>query len=209
MPHGERGRKSSHRATKKLGRVAQAAIAHNEELGEAYVEAVKAGLPTHLIGGVAMADPGSTHPGTVAFGDGLFSVRLNTGSFVLATTRGMVTLRGRVRFNPAVSTAIHGGTAVVVEDMGLRVGVATHRIVAVLTAAQANAARPAARSSSHRSRSSNIVFARRSSSTRRANAEARAAAVAALNRTRTAAQRAEFLRIASAAGAPAVNVEDI
>jgi len=191
--------------------VAQAAIAHNEELGEAYVEAVKAGLPTHLIGGVAMADPGSSHPGTVAFGDGLFSVRLNDGSFVRATTRGMVTLRGRVRFNPAVSTAIHGGTAVVVEDMGLRVGVATHRIVAVLTAAQANAARPAARSSSHRPRShsGNIVFARRSSSTRRANAEARAAAVAALNRTRTAAQRAEFLRIASAAGAPAVNVEDI
>lgn len=207
MPHGERGRKSSHRATKKLGRVAQAAIAHNEELGEAYVEAVTAGLPTHLLGGVAMADPGSSHPGTVAFGDGLFSVRLHDGSFVHATTRGMVTLRGRVRFNPAVSTAIHDGTSVVVEDMGLRVGVATHRIVAVLTAAQANAARPAARRSS--SPSSNVVFARRSSSTRRANANARASAVAALNRTRTAAQRAEFLRIASGAVGPAVNVENI
>jgi hypothetical protein len=206
MPHGEKGRKSSHRSTKKLGRVAQAAVAHNDELGEAYVEAVKAGLPTHLLGGVAMADPGSSHPGTVSFGDGLFSIRLNDGSFIRATTRGMVTLRGRVRFNPAVATAIHDGTPVVVEDMGLRVGVATHRIVAVLTPAQANAARPVARSSS---RGSNSIFARRSSSTRRANAEIRAAAVAALNRTRTAAQRAEFLRIASGAVGPAVNVENI
>jgi hypothetical protein len=121
--------------------------------------------------------------------------------------RGMTTLPSRVAHIPGVSTAVHDGITVVMEDMGLRVGGATHLIVAVLTVAQANAARPVvARSSSRSSRSSrgsgsSNFFNRRSSGTRRRNAAARAATVAGLNRTRTAAQRAEYLR---ATGRPAV-----
>jgi len=201
MPHGERRHKVSHRKTVKLSRVAQAAIAHNDEIGEAYVAAVRAGRPTHLIGGVAKADPHSANPGKVGFGDGTFSVQLHDGRFVRAMLRGMTTLPSRVAHIAGVSTAVHDGTAVVMEDMGIRVGGATHLIVAVLTPAQANAARPVvARSSSRSSRSSrgsgsSNFFNRRSSGTRRRNAAARAAVVEGLARTRTAAQRAEFLRL--------------
>jgi hypothetical protein len=207
MPHGERKHKASRRKTTKLSRVAQAAIAHNDEIGEAYVAAVRAGRPTHLIAGVAKADPHSANPGKVGFGDGTFSVQLHDGRFVRAMLRGMTTLPSRVAHIPGVSTAVHDGITVVMEDMGLRVGGATHLIVAVLTVAQANAARPVvARSSSRSSRSSrgsgsSNFFNRRSSGTRRRNAAARAATVAGLNRTRTAAQRAEYLR---ATGRPAV-----
>ncbi len=205
MPHGERRHKASHRKTAKLSRVAQAAIAHNDEIGEAYVAAVRAGRPSHLIGGVAKADPYSANPGKVGFGDGTFSVQLHNGHFVRAMLRGMTTLPSRVAHIPGVSTAVHDGVTVVMENMGIRVGGATHLIVAVLTAAQANAARPViARSSSRSSGSSashsSNFFNRRSSGTRRRNAAARAATVAGLNRTRTAAQRAEYLR---ATGRPA------
>lgn len=209
MPHGERKHKASHRKTVKLSRVAQAAIAHNDEIGEAYVAAVRAGAPTHMIAGVAKADPHSANPGTVGFGDGTFSVQLHNGHFVRAMLRGMTTLPARVARIAGVSTAVHGGATVVMEDMGIRVGAATHLIVAVLTPAQANAARPvvarsSSRYSSHSSAShSSNFFNRRSSGTRRRNAAARAATVAGLNRTRTAAQRAEYLRATGNAGKPA------
>lgn len=211
MPHGERRHKTSRRKTVKLSRVAQAAIAHNDEIGEAYVAAVRAGRPTHLIGGVAKADPHSANPGKVGFGDGTFSVQLHNGRFVRAMLRGMTTLPSRVAHIPGVSTAVHDGTTVVLEDMGIRVGGATHLIVAVLTVAQANAARPVVARSRSSSRSSGSsrgsdssnFFNRRSSGTRRRNAAARAATVAALARTRTAAQRAEYLRVTGNAGKPA------
>ena len=210
MPHGERRHKTSRRKTAKLSRVAQAAIAHNDEIGEAYVEAVRAGRPTHLIGGLAKADPHSANPGKVEFGDGTFSVQLHNGLFVRALLRGMTTLPSHVARIPGVSTAVHAGTAVVLENMGIRVGAATHLIVAVLTPAQANAARPVVARSSSRSRSSGSsashssnFFNRRSSGTRRRNAAVRAATVAALARTRTAAQRAEYLRVTGNAGKPA------
>ena len=208
MPHGERKHKASHRKTVKLSRVAQSAIAQNDKIGDAYVDAVRAGVPTHLIGGVAKADPHSSHPGKAGFGDGTFSVQLHNGHYVRALLRGMTTLPSRVAHIAGVSTAVHDGTTVVMENMGIRVGAATHLIVAVLSPAQANAAippvanRPASRS---RSASSNSIFNRRSSSTRRRNAAARAATIAELARTRTAAQRGEHLRVtATGAAGPAI-----
>jgi hypothetical protein len=210
MPHGERKHKTSRRKTAKLSRVAQAAIAHNDEIGEAYVAAVRAGRPTHMIAGVARANPHSANPGKVEFGDGTFSVQLQDGRFVRALLRGMTTLPAGIAHVAGVSTAVHAETPVVMEDMGLRVGGATHLIVAVLSRAQANAARPVvARSSSHASpaaSNSSNFFNRRSSGTRRRNAAARAAVVEGLARTRTAAQRAEYLRVTGAAGAAAENI---
>ena len=159
-----------------------------------------------MIAGVAKADPHSANPGKVEFGDGTFSVQLHNGLYVRALLRGMTTLPSHVARIPGVSTAVHDGTAVVLENMGIRVGAATHLIVAVLTPAQANAARPVVARSSSRSSSashSSNFFNRRSSGTRRRNAAVRAATVAALARTRTAAQRAEYLRVTGNAGKPA------
>ena len=204
MPKGERAKKDNKRVTKKLGRVAQSAIIKNDDLAEEYVHAVRTEAATTYVGGVAMAD--TSRSGSISFGDGLFSVKLNHGGFVRAKLRGILTLPGRARFNPMVATAIHSGTPLVLEDMGVEAGGATHRIVAILTPEQADAARPPApaasgvrRSSSDfsssgrsrsRSASSNSIFERRRSSNIRRNAEARAAKIANLNvsraRTRTA-----------------------
>ncbi|NBQ48730.1 MAG: hypothetical protein EBU33_09815 [Sphingobacteriia bacterium] len=99
-----------------------------------------------------------------------------------------------------MSTVIDGETPIVLIDMGYRVGAATHLIVGVMTLAQADEARPfLVRALTP---GSNSFFTSRSSSTRRRNAAARAATIAELGRTRTAAQRANHLRLtAAAAGA--------
>ena len=201
MPHGTRKHRANKRLVKHLGHVAQAAISHNDEITMAYVESMQTGVDAGLVGGVARADPHSKHPGAVRFGDTLFSVQLNDGRFVRATTRGMLRLRGKVFRNPAVSTVIDGETPVVLIDMGYRVGAATHLIVGVMTLAQADEARPfLMRALTRASSGSNSFFASRSSSTRRRNAAARAATIAELARTRTATQRANHLRITAAAG---------
>lgn len=201
MPHGTRKHRANKRLVKHLGHVAQAAISHNDEITTAYVESMQTGVDAGLVGGVARADPHSKHPGTIRFGDTLFSVQLNDGRFIRATTRGMLRLRGKVFRNPAVSTVIDGETPVVLIDMGYRVGAATHLIVGVMTLAQADEARPFLVRALTPGSNSNSYFASRSSSTRRRNAAARAITIAELARTRTAAQRAEHLRIAATATA--------
>ncbi len=146
--------------TKKLGRVALAAITHNEMIVDEFIAAKAAGVESPYELAVIKANPASEHPGTWAFGGGAFSVQLANGRYVRAHLRKLLQGRGRFHYNPDVMTAARDGSHVLVEDLGFsgRSGGMTHQIMAVLSADQAarvhmNA--PARRSSSARSSSGN------------------------------------------------------
>ena len=125
--------------TKKLGRVALAAIAHNELIVDEYIAAVEMGVESPYVLATIQANPAGEHPGTWAFGGGSFSVRLPEGRYVRANLRKLLQGRGRFHHNPDVSTAVRDGSHVLVEDLGLsgRSGGLTHQIMAVLSADQA------------------------------------------------------------------------
>lgn len=184
--------------TKKLGRVALAAIAHNELIVDEYIAAVEGGLESPYELAVVQADPGSEHPGTWSFGGGSFSVRLPTGRYVRANLRKLLQGRGRFHHNPDVMTAVRDGSHVLVEDLGLsgRSGGLTHQIMAVLSADQSarvhmmHGAAAARRSSSRSSsRSGGWEFNRNAVAYTNA-ADRRAAAVANALAIRAAASAA-------------------
>ena len=193
-PGGKRSRKNKRAAPKKLGRKAQAGIFHNDDEVEKYIEAVADGRPVYFEVGVAEANPRSAHPGAFEFGDGSFSVRLEEG-YVRAILIGHVRTPGRVHKKEGVATAVHDGSVVLVEPLGLRVGASTHRIVGVPSPDQL--ARMVRRlSSSARSSSSNLFTRRRRSSSIRREAAARRAEIEALPFVVASARRA------TAAGIP-------
>lgn len=192
MEHGDgkrRERKATSRKTKKLGRVAQAAIAHNEELVERFIDAIAEGKPTSYELGVAQGNPDDPrHPGTVSFGGGVFSVRLlESGEYVRAAIRGLMHGRGGFFHNPEVSTAVRAGSYVVVENLGLghMAGGTSHQIMGVMTSGQASRAR---RALGLRGASSENSLFERSSEERR-DAEIRAGQMAKLNRGRRTVKR--------------------
>jgi hypothetical protein len=170
------------RKTKKLGRVAQAAISHNEMLVESFIDAIEEDRPTSYELGIAEGNPSDPrHPGTVSFGGGVFSVRiLESGEYVRASLRGLMHGRGGFFHNPEVSTAVHSGSYVLIEDLGLghMAGGTSHQIMGVLSSGQASRARRAIglRGSS----SENSLFSR--SSEERRDEAIRAANRAKLNR---------------------------
>lgn len=125
--------------TKKLGRVALAAIAHNEMIVDEFIAAKAAGVESPYELAVIKANPASEHPGTWAFGGGSFSVQLSNGRYVRAHLRKLLQGRGRFHHNPDVMTAARDGSYVLVEDLGLsgRSGGLTHQIMAVLSPDQA------------------------------------------------------------------------
>jgi hypothetical protein len=170
------------RKTKKLGRVAQASIAHNEDLVEKFIDAVQEGKATPYQLAVAEGNPEDPkHPGKVAFGGGVFSVRvLETGTYERAALRGLMHGRGGFFHNPEVSTAVRPGSYVLVEDLGLgrMAGGTSHQIMGVLSSGQASRARSAL---GIRGASSENSLFRRSSEERR-NVGIRAARMAELNR---------------------------
>lgn len=147
---------------KKLGRVALAAIAHNEMIVDEFLSAKATGVESPYELAVIKANPASEHPGTWAFGGGAFSVQLANGRYVRAHLRKLLQGRGRFHHNPDVMTAARDGSHVLVEDLGLsgRSGGLTHQIMAVLSPDQAARAHmnlpggAARRSSSRRSSSS-------------------------------------------------------
>ncbi len=133
------------RKTKKLGKIAQAAIAHNEELVEKFIEAVQEGKETRYEIGIAKGNPDDPrHPGTVSHGGGVFSVYLpQSGKYVRAAIRGLMHGRGGFFHNPEVSTAVRAGSYLVVEDLGLghMAGGTSHQIMGVMSSGQASRAR--------------------------------------------------------------------
>jgi hypothetical protein len=179
------------RKTKKLGRVAQASIHHNEDLVEKFIAAIEEGKATPYQLAVAAGNPDDPkHPGTVAFGGGKFSVRiLETGEYVHASLRGLMHGRGGFFHNPEVSTAVRVGSYVLVEDLGLgrMAGGTSHQIMGVLSGGQASRARSAMgiRGAS----SENSLFSR--SSEERRNVGIRAARMAELNRAYRGTQKAK------------------
>jgi hypothetical protein len=172
---------TSVRKTKKLGRVAQASIAHNEDLVEKFISAVEEGKATPYQLAIATGNPEDPkHPGTIAFGGGKFSVRiLETGEYVRAALRGLMHGRGGFFHNPEVSTAVRPGSYVLVEDLGLgrMAGGTSHQIMGVLSSGQASRAKTAM---GHRASSENSMFSR--SSEERRNMNIRATRMATLNR---------------------------
>lgn len=185
-PGGKRSRKNKHVAPKKLSRKAQAGIFHNDKAVEGYLEAVEAGAPVFFEVGVAEANPRSAHPGDFDFGDGSFSVRLEEG-YVRAILIGYVRTPGRVHKKEGVAQAVHNGSVVLVESMGIRVGASTHRIVGVPSPDQL--ARMV-RLSTPRSASSNLFTRKRRSSSIRREAAARRAEIEALPFVVASARRA-------------------
>ncbi len=195
MDHGD-GKRSERKAksarkTKKLGRVAQASIAHNEALVERFIRDVEEGRATPYELGVAEGNPADPrHPGTVSFGGGVFSVRLvESGEYAHASIRGLMHGRGGFFHNPEVSTAVRAGSYVVVEDLGLghMAGGTTYQIMGVMTTGQASRARRAFGIRGGDSSSSNSLFSR--SSEERRDEEIRAGQMAKLNRARRTARR--------------------
>ncbi len=188
------------RTTKKLGKVAQAAIAHNEELVERFIDAVEEGKETRYVIGIAKGNPDDPrHPGTVSFGGGVFSIYLpESDEYVRASLRGLMHGRGGFFHNPEVTTAVRAGSVVVVEDLGLgRMAAGTsHQIMGVMTSGQASRAR---RALGIRGSSSNSMFSR--SSEERRNVGIRAASMAKLNRGRRATQKRKSSSNAGAAAA--------
>ena len=172
-------RKTQKVSTKKLGRVAQAAISHNEVLVEEFIATLEAGEVTPYEIGVVQGGADASRPGTWAFGGGAFSVKLPSGVFVRAHLRRLLQGRGGFHHNPEVATAVREGSYVIVEDLGLGLGT-THQIMGVMSAGQASRAIRAARGSSSASASSNSIFSH--SSEERRDATMRAARLATLNR---------------------------
>jgi hypothetical protein len=186
------------RTTKKLGKVAQAAIAHNEELVERFIDAVEEGKETRYVIGIAKGNPDDPrHPGTVSFGGGVFSIYLpESGEYVRAALRGLMHGRGGFFHNPEVTTAVRAGSYVVVEDLGLgrMAGGTSHQIMGVMTSGQASRAR---RALGVRGSSSNSLFSR--SSEERRNVGIRGAQMAKLNLRRRTARKSSSNTGAAAA----------
>ena len=162
--NGERKKKAT-QGTKKLGRVAQLAIYHNDDEAEKYLSALEEGRETRLqLGQVERA-----------YGGGSFSVKVGT-TMVDASLRGMLMGRGRFHHNPEATTAARVGSYVVLDGA---------QIMAVLSPGQATRAKRAlgVRSGSRRSSTFN-----RSSEQRR-NAAARATMLAGLNVRRSSSGR--------------------
>lgn len=135
-------RRTERRATtagtrvKKLGRVPRLAIRHNHEEAEEFIAHAEAGtVPASHQLGIVMPDSGSSHPGTFAFGDGSFVVKLAGGhGFIRAPLRGLLKGRGRFHHKPEVTTAPRNGSYVVIVD---------GTIFAVLSTGQASRVRRA------------------------------------------------------------------
>ena len=151
--NSERKKKSTH-GTKKLGRVAQLAVLHNDEVAEEFVQAVVKHDATRYELGVVER----------VYGGGAFSVNVG-GRMVDASLRGILRGRGGFHHNPEATTAVRAGSSVVMEG---------EQIMAVLSSGQASRARRALgiRSGSGRSSSRGYRFGS-SSSGRRSSSSGR------------------------------------
>jgi len=159
----EKRKVTSVRSTKKLGRVAQLSIRHNDEMGEEFIEDLESGHATRQRLGVVKA----------AYGGGSFSVQdLVSGEEHRVGLRGLLEGRGKFHHNPEVTTAARVGTYVVVDGA---------QIMAVLSSGQASRARRALGMKSARSSSGNKGYQFNRSSEERRNATHRAATLAGLN----------------------------
>lgn len=163
----EKHKKTTTHSTKKLGRVAQLSIRHNDEVGEEFIEDLESGRATRHRLGVVKA----------AYGGGSFSVQdLISGEESRVGLRGLLEGRGKFHHNPEVTTAARVGTYVVVDGA---------QIMAVLSSGQASRARRALGMKSARSSSSNSKgFQMNRSSEEKRNATRRAALLAGLNASR-------------------------
>jgi hypothetical protein len=159
----EKRKTTTARVTKKLGRMAQLSIRHNDEVGEEFIDDLESGTSTRHTLGLVKA----------AFGGGAFSVRdLADGHELRASLRGLLEGRGKFHHNPEVTTAARVGTYVVLDGS---------QIMAVLSSGQASRARKAMGMSSARSSSGSKGFSFNRSSEERRNAARRAATLAGLN----------------------------
>jgi hypothetical protein len=157
-------KKKTTQGTKKLGRVAQLSIYHNDDEAEKFIAALEAGRETRLqLGHVVRA-----------YGGGSFSVKAGSATFD-ASLRGMLMGRGRFHHNPEAPTAARVGSYVVLDGA---------QIMAVLSPDQAARAKRVLgmRSGSRRSSTFN-----RSSEERR-NAATRAKLLANLNLRRSSSK---------------------
>ena len=135
----------SHVTQKKLGRVAQLAIRHNDEEAEAFLADMEAGRPTRMQLGEVVG----------VFGGGSFLVQVGP-SQIKAHLRGIIRGRGGFHRNPEAVTAARLHSHVVVDG---------EEIWAVLTPGQAYRAQKALGPRSNRSNRSNLF--NRSSERRR------------------------------------------
>jgi hypothetical protein len=174
----ERRKTQKAKKSQKLGRVAQAAISHNDALVEEFIATLEAGEVTPYEIGIVQGGADSSRPGTWAFGGGAFSVKLSDGSYVRAHLRRLLQGRGGFHHNPEVVTAVREGSHVIIEDLGI--GGTSHQIMGIMSGGQASRALRAARGSSSNSMSANSIFSR--ASEERRNAAMRSARLATLNR---------------------------
>lgn len=187
---GRRSKKSA--GGKELSKAALRSIVKNEETAEEYLSALERGEhpPSFALAKV-----------TKALGGGRFEVTSPETGPVRATLEGLFVGRGDFWKNPEVSTAVHPGGYVVVEDIGLGHMAAGghHRIVAILSREQARRGLRmlGRRASSHRSSSGSmgvLEFNREQQEAEEAAERAQAVAAAAaalesLRRSRGAAAR--------------------
>ena len=132
---------------KKLGRVAQLAIRHNDEEAEAFIADLEAGRPTRLELGEIMG----------VFGGGSFLVKAGSAE-VKAHLRGIIRGRGGFHRNPEAVTAARLHSHVVLDG---------EEIWAVLTPGQAYRAKKALSNRSNRSNLFNRSSERRRNTIRR------------------------------------------
>lgn len=169
----ERRKTQKAKKSQKLGRVAQAAISHNDALVEEFIATLEAGEVTPYEIGIVQGGADPSRPGTWAFGNGTFSVKMPNGSYVHAHLRRLLQGRGKFHHNPEVITAVREGGHVIIEDLGLSLGT-THQIMGVMSSGQAS------RASSSTSLSANSIFSR--TSEERRDTAMRSARLATLNR---------------------------
>lgn len=137
----------SHVTQKKLGRVAQLAIRHNDEEAEAFLADLEAGRPTRMQLGEVVG----------VFGGGSFLVQVGP-SQIKAHLRGIIRGRGGFHRNPEAVTAARLHSHVVVDG---------EEIWAVLTPGQAYRAQKALGPRSNRSNLFNRSSERRRNTIRR------------------------------------------
>lgn len=128
------GPRKTKKVTKSLGKAAARSMLKNDEAVEDYLYALREGrLPDRY------------HLGSVtrALGGGRFEVALRGSAVVQASLSGTLEGRGKFFHNPEATTAVHVGSYVVVEDLGLghMAGGTSHQIVGKMDAAQAAEAR--------------------------------------------------------------------
>lgn len=160
----EKRKSTTVRGTKKLGRVAQLSVRHNDEVGEQFIEDLERGKSTRHRLGLVKA----------AFGGGSFTVLVD-GHELRADLRGLLQGRGRFHHNPEATTAARVGSYVVLDGA---------QIMSVLSSGQASRARRALGMSSLRSSSVSKGFSFNRSSEERRNATLRATTLAGLNATK-------------------------